>query len=179
MKPEEDTTGIRPEPAVVVRPRAGGITWRLIVLVVVVLGVAIVLAQSLRIYFLQSQELAEVRAQIAKTEAEIADQRDQLERWNDPAYVRSQARVRLGWVMPGEVGYRVIGPDGKPLDGSETVGDMADEPTGPWYERMWTSVQVADEPAPEPLPSPKPDERVIGVETPSPTPSPSPSPTNP
>lgn len=170
-----------PEPVRQHRP-AGGATWRLVVLVVAVLGVAILLAQSLRIYFQQAQEIAEVRAEIAKAESEIAEQRDELERWQDPEYVRSQARTRLGWVMPGEVGYRVVGPDGEPIDGSERLGDEEDEPTGPWHERMWRSVQVADAPAEaeesgdpssQPSQSPTPDDRVIGLETPSPSPSPS------
>ena len=131
------------------------------------------LAQSLRIYFVQAGQLAEVRAEIAATQAEIADQLDQLERWQDPEYVRSQARVRLGWVMPGEVGYRVIGADGRPVDGSETVGEAEDEITGEWYERMWTTVALADEPLPLPEPEPDPaeDDRVIGIESPSPSPT--------
>lgn len=173
----EEPEGLEPEPRGH-RAGPGGYTWRVVVLGLALLGVVIVLAQSLRIYFVQAGQLAEVRAQIAQTEQEIAQQRDELERWQDPAYVKSQARVRLGWVMPGEVGYRVIGPDGKPIDGSETVDDMVEDISGPWYERMWTSVAVADEPEPEPVETPGADERVIGVETESPTPEPSPSPTN-
>lgn len=172
--------GIEPETARP-RPRAGGITWRLVVLVIAFLGVAVVLGQSLRIYFAQAAEIAEVRERIAVTQEKIAEQRDQLNRWNDPAYVRSQARVRLGWVVPGETGYRVIGADGAPIDGSETVGKESSDVAGPWYDRMWTSVQVADEPAPE-AEEKQPDDRVITLEeSPSPSPSPTPeaSPTNP
>ncbi|WP_296136716.1 septum formation initiator family protein [uncultured Tessaracoccus sp.] len=154
------------------RSRTGGVTWRLVVLGVVVLGLAVVFGQSLRIYLVQASELAEVRERISTTKEDISRQRDELERWKDPEYVRSQARVRLGWVMPGEVGYRVIGPDGKPIDGSETVGDMADDAAGPWYERMWTSVQVADEPVREPVRQPGTDrDRVLEPESPSPSPS--------
>lgn len=172
----DDAVEVEAEPTLPPRPRGGGITWRLVVLGVVFLGLALVLAQSLRIYFVQAGQLAELRAEIAATEAEILDQRDQLERWKDPDYVRSQARVRLGWVMPGEVGYRVIGADGLPIDGSETVGETdQDEPTGPWYERMITTIQVADAPAPEPEaehePDPEPDDRIIGTESPSPSPT--------
>lgn len=171
----EDSVEVETEPALPPRLRAGGITWRLVVLVVVALGLALVLAQSLRIYFVQAGQVAELRAEIAATEAEIADQLDQLERWHDPEYVRSQARVRLGWVMPGEVGYRVIGADGLPIDGSETVGETEDQITGPWYERMMTSVQLADAPAPEPEAEaeaePEPDDRIIGTESPSPSPT--------
>ena len=174
---EEDTEGLDAEPVRPQRP-TGGVTWRLVVLVVTVLGVALLLAQSLRIYFQQAQEIADVRADIARAEAEIAEQRDELERWQDPEYVRSQARSRLGWVMPGEIGYRVIGADGQPIDGSETLGDEEEVPTGPWYERMWRSVEVADMPVePEesegpdaaPTSSPTPDDHIIGTESPAPS----------
>ncbi len=172
VRREEVPEGIADEPTPRRLPAAGAITWRLVVLVVVILGVGIVLAQSLRIYFMQAAQIAETRQQIADTKATIADQQDELARWEDPEFVRSQARVRLGWVMPGEVGYRVIGPDGKPLDGSESAEDAADISQGPWFERMWRSVEVADEPAPAPSGASSRDpDVVIGTEAPSPSPT--------
>ena len=88
--------------------------------------------------------------------------------------MKSQARVRLGWVMPGEVGYRVVGADGQPIDGSETVGSTnADDLAGPWFERLWKTVEVADEPIPveEPSDAPSADDRIVGIEPPSPSPT--------
>lgn len=157
--------------------RARGITWRLVVLTAAVLGTMILLGQSLRIYFIQAGQIAEERERIAATKKTIAQQKDEVERWKDPEYVRAQARVRLGWVMPGETGYRVIGPDGKPVDGSETVGALVEAPKGPWYEQMWTSVQVADAPAEDPdSKRPADDDKVIGLESEGESPKPSSSP---
>lgn len=157
--------------------RARGITWRLVVLTAAVLGTMILLGQSLRIYFIQAGQIAEERERIAATKKTIAQQKDEVERWKDPEYVRAQARVRLGWVMPGETGYRVIGPDGKPIDGSETVGSLVEAPKGPWYEQMWTSVKVADEPAEDPdSKRPADDDKVIGLESEGESPKPSSSP---
>ncbi|NHB84337.1 septum formation initiator family protein [Tessaracoccus sp. HDW20] len=133
-------------------------TWRLAVLVVVIAGVSLVLANSLRVYFAQANELAEVRAQIAEEQDRIADLEDKLNRWNDDEYVKSIARVRLGWVMPGEVGYHVIGADGLPLEGA-TMEQTVEEPPGQWWEQMWRSVQLADDPTggtEEPVPGPTP-----------------------
>lgn len=126
--------------------RAMTATWRLAVLVVVIAGVALVLANSLRIYFTQAQELAQVRSEIAAQQGKIADLEDQLQRWNDAEYVKAIARVRLGWVLPGEVGYHVIGADGKPLEGA-TMNPEGDAEPGTWWEKMWGSVQLADQPA--------------------------------
>jgi len=157
--------------------RARGITWRLVVLAAAVLGTMILLGQSLRIYFVQAGQIAEERERIAATKKAIAEQKDEVERWKDPEYVRAQARVRLGWVMPGETGYRVIGPDGNPIDGSETVGALVEAPKGPWYEQMWTSVQVADEPAEDPdSKRPTDDDKVIGLEPEGESPKPSSTP---
>ena len=128
--------------------RAMTATWRLIVLFIVIAGLLLVLATSLRVYFVQASELTAVREQIATEQERIADLEDQLNRWDDPEYVRSIARVRLGWVMPGEVGYRVLDADGKPLDGAAIELEAA-EPPQLWWEKMWGSVQVADSPAEE------------------------------
>ena len=92
-------------------------TWRLLILGVVMAALAVTLAQSLRVYFAQAQETAMLREQIAQRQQEISTLEDQLARWKDPAFVKAEARSRLGWVMPGETGYRVIGADGKPIGG--------------------------------------------------------------
>ncbi len=150
--------------------RAVTATWRLVVLLVVFAAIAMVLAHSLRVYFTQAEEIAVVKAQIAAEQDRIADLNDKLERWNDPAYVRSVARSRLGWVLPGEVGYRVLDAEGKPLDGAAIQLEES-APPQLWWEKMWGSVQVADAPAEEEAdesesseprtveltPSPKPD----------------------
>ena len=145
--------------------RALSATWRLAVLGVVIAGLALVLAHSLRVYFAQSQEIAAVKVDIAVKQEQIAELEDKLNRWEDPQYVRSVARVRLGWVMPGEVGYRVIGADGQPLDGA-TIDTGDDAESGLWWERMWGSVSAADAPLEEPAPAADPDRTV------APTPEP-------
>jgi len=67
--------------------------------------------------------------------------------------VESQARQRLGWVMPGETGYKVIGPDGQPVDGGQEIGGA--EPTvktptaQPWWAKLFGSMQTADQPKPK------------------------------
>ena len=143
-------------------------TWRLLILGVVTAALAVTLAQSLRVYFAQSQEIAALREQIETSKQEISDLEDRLERWKDPVFVKAEARARFGWVMPGETGYRVIGTDGKPLGGDSTVLAPAQSSGDQWWENMWGSVKVADEPAAEgegqepantetgPAPSPSP-----------------------
>jgi Septum formation initiator len=114
--------------------------------VLLVLGALIVsYAQSLRVWFDQHQQISALQQEIKDRETRVDQLGDEVERWNDDAYVKAQARQRLGWVMPGEVGYRVIGPDGKPLGPSlSPAGSAAGAKHDPtWYAKLWGSVEVA------------------------------------
>ncbi|HYI57264.1 MAG TPA: septum formation initiator family protein [Microlunatus sp.] len=125
-------------------------------LAVVILMLTISYANSLRIYFAQSHEVASTKAEIADRQAKIAELQTELDRWNDPAFVQLQARTRLGWVVPGEIGFTVVDADGKPLGGGSELSTGAkpagDEVPESWYTRLWGSVETADKPAPEPEP---------------------------
>ena len=137
--------------AVLHRAVRANLTARALALVVVVLVLTISYATSLRIYFAQAHEIASTRAEIADRQATIADLQSQIARWNDPAYVQTQARERLGWLVPGETGYTVVGADGKPLGGGLTLdSSTGDEPQPQqrmWWDRMWGSIKTADKPA--------------------------------
>lgn len=116
----------------------------------VVLILTISYASSLRVYFKQRQDIADTRQQIINAQRNIGQLGDEISRWNDPHFVRAQARDRLGWVTPGERGYRVIGPDGKPVTGDTEIAAEKDNPAPKkaWYTKMWGSVRTADNPAP-------------------------------
>lgn len=138
--------------------RRSSLTTRAVALAVVILMLTISYANSLRIYFAQSHEVATTKAEIADRQAKIADLQTELNRWNDPGFVELQARTRLGWVMPGEIGFTVVDADGKPLGGGSelTTGTKpaSDKAPQSWYTRLWGSVEAADKPAPAPEPDP-------------------------
>ena len=139
----------RPKPTPVWQ-RSLRFTRRALVLALVVVVLAISFGGSLRIYLTQQHDLAVAEQQIRDRSAQIADLEAELARWDDPAYVKAQARDRLGWVMPGETGYRVVGPDGKPLGGGVVIESEQKLPAGEhepvWWDRLWGSVQTADAP---------------------------------
>ena len=113
-------------------------------------------ATSLRIYFSQAHEISATKAEIAERQQRIRDLQGELARWDDEAYVRTQARDRLGWVVPGETGYAVIGADGKPLGGgAEIKAEASPQEPAPdsWWSKLWGSVQAADRPAPVEAPA--------------------------
>ena len=131
--------------------RGYSLTARAIALSVVLLILTISYVTSLRIYFSQAHEIATTKAEIAQRQARIQDLQGELARWGDEAYVRTQARERLGWVVPGETGYTVVGADGKPLGGGAQIQaeTAPDEPAqNSWWSKLWGSVEAADRPAP-------------------------------
>lgn len=126
---------------------------RKLVAVLVVLGIlAFPFVQSLRVYYSQQAQAAQARQEIASSQQQIGDLNDEVSRWKDPNYVKAQARSRLGWVVPGEIGYKVIGPDGKPLGGGVQLDGQSELPRGEhrqtWWEKVSGSVAAADKPAP-------------------------------
>lgn len=160
-RPIEDAAGVA------VRGRRSSITTRAIALAVVLLILTISYASSLRIYFAQAEQISATRVDIAARQERIAELKTQLGLWNDPAFVRQQARERLGWVVPGEIGFRVIGPDGKPLGGGVEIGRPAtsdDRPPVAWWQRLRGSVVTADRPAPT-APAKKPAGKPITEDT--------------
>ena len=122
-------------------------------------------ATSLRIYFAQAHEIASTNAEITERQQRIGALQGELARWGDEAYVRTQARERLGWVVPGEIGYTVVGADGKPVGGGAkiTAETAPNEPAqGAWWSKLWGSVEAADRPAPVKTPT---EEKTITVKT--------------
>lgn len=133
------------------RPRRGLVlTRRALVFFAVLALLVLSYAASLKVFVTQQADLATANRQIVERTARVADLEDELERWRDPAYVKAQARTRLGWVMPGEVGYRVIGHDGEVLSGNQEIeGVGAHTPSGfdpRWWDRLAASLRDADSP---------------------------------
>lgn len=124
------------------RPGSG----RTFSLVAVFFIFALVLAPPIQHYFTQRAQINALRAQVDSDRAALESARLELMRWQDPEYVKAQARERLHFVMPGERQYIVTGtPNG---DGEVTTNKVADqlEDGSPWYTRMIASItQVTGE----------------------------------
>ncbi|MEK9987101.1 MAG: septum formation initiator family protein [Aquiluna sp.] len=94
---------------------------------VIVLGTFIV-SQDVQTYLDQRREIVEMEESIAQAEAAVEEMQAERDRWQDPVYIRSQARDRLYYVLPGEVSYLVMDSEGMDFsDTSGTVGAMLSE----------------------------------------------------
>jgi len=115
-------------------------TGRVVALVVVLAALALTLAIPVRAWLTQRAEIAALEADVAAAQTRVAGLQKELEDWNDPAYVIAQARSRLHFVFPGEVGYVVLGSDDRPV----TADPVAPQRPVPWYEQLWESTRQAD-----------------------------------
>jgi cell division protein FtsB len=140
-------------------PRRSRVTGRAVVLVLVLSLLTISYASSMKAYLQQRAQIADLRDQIALREARIGDLEREKERWQDPAFVRQQAR-ELNYVMPGETAYVVLDENGKPLDQQTSLTDPTTvdrkSPTA-WWTTAWQSVELAGNPPP---PDPEPATRL-------------------
>lgn len=126
------------------------LTRRALALGVVVIALAISFGGTFQIYLSQQRDLAAAEQEIREHQAQIADLQTELARWNDPAYVKAQARERLGWVMPGDTGYRLVDDNGNPIGGGVALESDQRPVTGEgdqnWWQRLSGSMATADSP---------------------------------
>jgi len=134
-------------PAVDVREWASGIRlsgFMVIMLSLVVLG-AWVLVPTLGTYIDQRQKIAALEVSIQVSADEIDALEQERERWEDPAYITTQARERLYYVKPGEVVYLVdndLDPASLPQE-QEPVSDQLEETPADWMPQLLRTVTGA------------------------------------
>jgi hypothetical protein len=110
------------------------------VLAVVLIILAVTLAVPIKSWFAQRAQIAGLEADVASAQAQVDSLKLQKERWADPAFVAAEARRRLHFVLPGEIGYVTLGADGQPLDGS----GLGTTPAPSWYASLYGALQQAD-----------------------------------
>ncbi len=110
------------------------------------LALVISYASSLRAWWQQHAEISAAQADIVSSQRSVDILTLDKHRWADPAYVQQQARERFGWVLPGEVGYRVVDAGGHTLGAPARPAAPPQASTPPsWYEQVWGSIRAAGE----------------------------------
>lgn len=130
-----------------VRGWLGGI--RLSGFMVIMLGLvvlaAFVLVPTFGTYLEQRQRIAALEQAVQLTEDEIAQLQTERDRWQDPAYITTQARERLYYVRPGEVVYLVDDdlPESAIPAEQQPVSDDVVQTTTDWMSQLVRSVTAA------------------------------------
>jgi cell division protein FtsB len=123
---------------------AKAFSGRMLALAVVMVAITIMLAPTVKIFFDKKAEIDALNADIAARQAEGDALRQQVSRWQDPNYVKQQARDRINMVMPGETGYWVFGSDLPAGETSSQPGAAAQDPADlPWVDSLWESITRA------------------------------------
>ena len=81
-----------------------------------------------------------MKSQVESNNAALEQARKDLLLWRDPEYIKSQARERLHFVLPGERQYIVTDGDNNPKQNGSTkiASSLADGQ--PWYARLIASI---------------------------------------
>jgi cell division protein FtsB len=137
--PKAGDTGAEEQAPVPARAFSG----RMLALAVVMIAITVMLAPTVKIFFEKRAEIAGLEDEIAAKKAEQEDLRRQVSRWQDPNYVKQQARDRINMVMPGETSYWVFGGvDPAGTAGSSTgTGASGDPADLPWVDGLWESIR--------------------------------------
>ena len=121
-------------------PKRASFTGRALVLALVAATLLLTLAVPVRAWFAQRAEIAGLRADVDAARERVAALELQKQRWEDPAFVAAEARRRLHFVLPGEVGYVTLG------SAESIAAEAADAaPADPWYASLWGALQEADD----------------------------------
>jgi len=134
-------------PSVGVRDWVGGIRFSAftgIMLGLVVLAV-FVLVPTTGTYLAQRQQIAALEQSVQLSADQVTALEAERNRWADPAYVTSQARARLYYILPGEVVYLVDNdlPATAIPQEQAPVSDEVEETTTDWMGQLVRSVAGA------------------------------------
>ena len=105
---------------------------------------ALFLAPPIKSYFVQQAQISALQSQLKSDNTALDEARKELTLWQDPDYIKSQARERLHFVLPGERQYIVTGTDGTNTDEAAQTDVVKNLPEGqPWYTRLIASITEA------------------------------------
>jgi cell division protein FtsB len=113
---------------------------RPLALIAIIFIFTLTLAPPIKNYFTQRAQISALKSQVASDRTALEKARAELSRWQDPNYIKSQARERLHFVMPGERQYIVTGTDITKSQ-PQTTQIAGQVPAGaPWYTKLIASV---------------------------------------
>ena len=126
------------------RPGQRAFTGRAAILAVVLLGLMLTVAYPVQEYLRQRADIAALHAQRDTVLATVGSLQSESARWDDPAFVKQQAKERLYFVAPGEKTFVIIGAPQQAVPATQPRATASPVP-GTWYERVWSTVNAASQ----------------------------------
>jgi len=121
-------------------PTPKRLTGRAAALCLVLLALMLAYAYPVRLYLKQEAQIQQLQDAQAAQRARIRSLSAQSAEWNDPAYIKAQARARFFMVTPGTKTYVV---QNAPTPAPSTPPKTANQP---WYGQLWSNLRSADDP---------------------------------
>jgi cell division protein FtsB len=129
--------------------RPGGprphVTGRAAILAVVICAIALSLAYPVREYIAQRRQIDQLLDRHNQIDLRLKQLEQQRRRLNNPVFIEQLARDRLHMCLPTQMCYEIISP----VRGN-AKGATAQQDAVPWYTRLWSSVQQANDAHPGP-----------------------------
>jgi cell division protein FtsB len=113
---------------------------RLLALIALVFVFTLTIAPPVKNYFTQRAQINALKSQLSADNSALQKAREELLLWRDPEYIKTQARERLHFVLPGERQYIVV--EGKNTEAQNGTTKIASALVDgqPWYARLIASI---------------------------------------
>jgi hypothetical protein len=112
----------------------------------VLVALALAYTYPVRVYLAQQSDIARMEADQAEQRRLIGKLSEEAALWQDPEYVRIQARQRFYMGYPGEVPLVVLhDPDGAARDAGIDPAATRKQTSDPWYATLWSSIRAAND----------------------------------
>ena len=113
---------------------------RVLALSAILFLLALTIAPPVKHYFTQRAQISALKSQLAADNSALQKAREELMLWQDPEFVKAQARERLHFVLPGERQYIVINDSTTDSNNGTTKIASALTDGQPWYARLIASI---------------------------------------
>jgi cell division protein FtsB len=113
---------------------------RLLALIALVFIFTLTIAPPVKHYFTQRAQISALKSQLSADNVALQKARQELLLWQDPEYIKTQARERLHFVLPGERQYIVTDNSATEANNGSTKIASALTDGQPWYARLIASI---------------------------------------
>jgi cell division protein FtsB len=113
---------------------------RVLALSAILFILALAIAPPVKHYFTQRAQISALKSQLSADNLALQKAREELLLWQDPEYIKTQARERLHFVLPGERQYIVT--EGETNENQNNTTKIANSLIDgqPWYARLIASI---------------------------------------
>jgi len=113
---------------------------RVLALSAILFILALTIAPPVKHYFTQRAQISALKSQLSADNLALQKAREELLLWQDPEYIKTQARERLHFVLPGERQYIVS--EGETNENQNNTTKIANSLIDgqPWYARLIASI---------------------------------------